>query len=212
MSVCYIVGAGDFDTQLTLTEKDLVIAADGGYLHLKNIGIKPHLIIGDFDSLGEVATDCERITFPVEKDYTDTALALYEGERRGYKDFVILGGTGGREDHTFANYSLLLEAKNKGLFAKLTSKNGTVFVVKNEKALVKCDTGRHLSLFAFGNEAHGVTVSGLKYEVKDIDVLPESHTTACNLFDGREAEISVKNGALLVFLESDSAIVKFEKI
>lgn len=209
MSVCYIVGAGDFDLPFSPNTDDLVIAADGGLEHLKAHGIRCDIALGDFDSLGYLPDGYERIAYPVEKDYTDTALALFEGERRGFREFVILGGTGGREDHTFANYSLLSEAKERGLSAKLVSKNSTVFIVKNESARIKCDTGRHFSVFAFGREAKGVSISGLKYEGRDISIKPSCHLAASNLFDGRVCELSVKDGELLVFVEASDADIEF---
>ncbi len=209
MRVCYIVGAGDFDLPFSPGADDLVIAADGGLAHLKAHGIRCDLALGDFDSLGYVPDAYERITYPVEKDYTDTALALYEGEKRGFREFVILGGTGGREDHTFANYCLLSEAKERGLQAKLVSKNGTVFIVKNESVRIKCDTGRHFSAFAFGGEAKGVSITGLKYEARDISIKPSCHLTVSNLFDGRVCELSVKEGELLVFVETPDPGVEF---
>ncbi len=209
MGTCYIVGAGDFLTPFTPSENDLVIAADGGYEHLKSYGIRCDLLIGDFDSISALPDGTERITYPVEKDYTDTALALYEGERRGYREFVILGGTGGRSDHTFANYCLLSEAKSRSLNARLVSKNSTVFMLKNEKATIKCDTGRHFSAFAFGIAARGVSIHGLHYEAEDITLLPENHLAASNLFCGKDAQIEVKDGTLIVFVESDTAEIKF---
>ena len=205
MSTCYIVGAGDFDTPFCPEEGDLVIAADGGLSHLLTYGIRCDLAVGDFDSFGSLPSGCEYIKFPVEKDYTDTALALFEGKERGYTKFVILGGTGGRDDHTFANYSLLLKAKELGCQAKLVSKNATALVIKNEKIRIKCDTGCHLSAFAFGGETKGVSISGLKYEASDITLSASSALAACNLFDGRVAKIEVAEGALLIIAESADA-------
>lgn len=209
MGICYIVGAGVFEVMFSPKEDDLVIAADGGFTHLKNHGIRCDLLLGDFDSIDSLPQDVERMTYPVEKDFTDTALALYEGERRGYKDFVILGGTGGREDHTFANYCLLSEAIERGIRAKIVSKNNTAFMIKNEKALVKCDTGCHFSAFAFGDVAHGVTIKGLYYEASDIGLSPSCHLTVSNIFKDSKAEVSVREGALLVIVESHTAEIEF---
>ena len=205
MRICYIVGAGDFDTSFYPEEGDLVIAADGGLSHLLAHGIRCDLAVGDFDSFGSLPSGCEYIKFPVEKDFTDTALALFEGKGRGYTSFVILGGTGGRDDHTFANYSLLLKAKELGCRAKLVSKNATALVIKNEEIRIKCDTGCHLSAFAFGGEAKGVSISGLKYEASDITLSVSSALAACNLFDGRVAKIRVTDGTLLLIAESGDA-------
>ena len=105
MSTCYIVGAGDFYGELSPRDGDIIIAADGGYDTLKKLGIEPDLLLGDMDSLTEVPRALEKLVYPVRKDETDTHLAYLEGVRRGYTDFVIYGGVGGRDDHTFANYS-----------------------------------------------------------------------------------------------------------
>ncbi len=209
MGICYIVGAGVFNLPFTPDDGDLVIAADGGFEHLKRYGIRCDLLLGDFDSIDALPKECERITFPVEKDYTDTALALYEGMRRGFSEFVILGGTGGREDHTFANYCLLSEARGRGVFAKLVSKNNTAFIIKNQKVRIKCDTGCHFSAFAFGGEAKGVTISGLYYEAENIDISPSCHLTASNVFKDEAAEVSVRDGELLIILESHTGKIDF---
>ncbi len=209
MGVCYIVGAGTFDVPFSPKKDDLVIAADGGYVHLRKHGIRCDLLLGDFDSLADVPVGIERISYPVQKDFTDTALALYEGERRGYKSFAIFGGTGGREDHTFANYCLLSEARKRGLFAKIISKNNTAFLIKNEKVRVKCDTGCHFSAFAFGGEAMGVDISGLYYEAQNLRLFPFCHLTASNVFVGSRAEVSVADGELLIIVESHTAEIEF---
>ncbi len=209
MGACYIVGAGAFELDFPAAAADFVIAADGGFTHLKKRGIKCDLLIGDFDSIDELPTDAERLTYPVEKDFTDMALALYEGQRRGFKNFVILGGTGGREDHTFANYCLLAEARESGAFAKIVSKNNTAFVIKNEKVRIKCDTGCHFSAFAFGGEARGVTIKGLYYEAYGINLAPSCHMAASNLFKGTYAEVEVKDGELLIIIESSTPEIEF---
>ncbi len=52
---CIILGAGDFfgiPAGLSIDEKqDLIIAADAGYENCKAVGLRPHLIVGDFDSM-----------------------------------------------------------------------------------------------------------------------------------------------------------------
>ena len=95
MNICYIIGAGecapmDFDPG----ETDLLIAADGGYRAVCDAGMRPDLIVGDFDSLGGVPTDAPVIRCPVEKDDTDTMIAIKEGLARGYQRFQIYGGLG----------------------------------------------------------------------------------------------------------------------
>ena len=79
MKTCFIVGAGEFfENSLAVKPGDLVIAADGGYLHLQKIGVIPDIIMGDFDSAEK--PDFENIAvFNSEKDDTDTMLAVKLG-------------------------------------------------------------------------------------------------------------------------------------
>lgn len=206
---CYIVGAGDFDVSFKRKCGDLVIAADGGYDHLVRHGLDCDILIGDLDSVTQIPDSVEKIVFPVEKDFTDTALALYEGERRGYRSFTLLGGTGGRSDHTYANYCLLLEARMRGLRAKMVSKNCTALVIKDEKIRINCTRGCHFSAFAFGGAAEDVSISGFYYEAEIPRLAPSCHTTASNIFTEKTGEIGVRSGALLIIAESENAKIEF---
>ena len=201
MSVCYIVGAGDFPYPFTPESCDLVIAADGGYDTLKRHGIRCDLLIGDLDSITDSSTDCETLRHPVMKDETDMHLAYLEGARRGYSEFRLYGGTGGREDHTFANLSLLLYIRNHGGRATLFAKNNLFTVIKNEAMRFSGEEKKHLSAFAFGGEARGVSVRGLEYECENITLTPQFPLAASNRFLSGDGEIEVLDGALLVVTE-----------
>ena len=201
MGVCYIVGAGDFNTPFTPTADDLVIAADGGYDHLKKFGIRCDLLLGDLDSISNAPSGVKTLKFPVRKDETDAYLAYREGAKRGYKYFRIYGGTGGREDHTFANYCLLLYIKEQGGNGFLISERARVSVIKNESVTLYGETGKHLSLFPFGSDAEGVTIKGAEYECEDIKLATNFPLTVSNIFRDSPVNIEVKDGALLVMEE-----------
>ena len=108
-SACFIIGAGPFyGLPVAPGPEDVVLAADGGYRHCQTAGITPDLLLGDFDSLGSQRPDnIPTHTFPVEKDDTDTMLAIRYGLEQGYQTFHLYGGTGGRMDHTLANLQAL---------------------------------------------------------------------------------------------------------
>ena len=202
MSVCYIVGAGEFYGEFTKRGSDLVIAADGGYDTLSSLGIAPDLILGDMDSVKSKASDIEKLVFPVRKDETDSFLAYREGVRRGYTEFKLYGCVGGREDHTFANYSLLLYAKERGHEMTLVGKCTDAFVLKNESITLSGAPYTHLSLFAFGGEAHGVSIHGAEYEAEDVTLTPSYPLGVSNRFCGKEVTVEVREGILLVMLEN----------
>lgn len=198
MKTCYIVGAGDFFGSFSPTEDDLVIAADGGYDTLCRLKIRCDLLIGDMDSINSAQNNTEKIVFPVEKDETDMLLAYMEGSKRGYTDFCIFGGVGGRIDHTFANLSLLIYAKNAGHTMEIVADGYRIFAIKNEKIKLSSAPGSPLSVFAFEAEASGVCIRGAKYEAENIVLLPSFPLGVSNSFVSDTCEIEVKNGTLLI--------------
>lgn len=201
MKTCYIVGAGEFHGDISPDSSDLVIAADGGYDSLTSRGIRCDLLIGDMDSLCADAYGVEIIRHSVEKDETDMHLAYLEGVRRGYTSFLLYGGVGGRDDHTFANYCLLSYIRSEGNRASLIGNGTRAFVLKNEATRVKGNEGKTVSVFAFGGAARGVCIKGLYYEVENIDLSPEFPLGVSNHLTDSEGEISVREGTLLVIME-----------
>ena len=108
MNRCVIFGGGEIAdlryAQSLLREDDYIICADRGYAYCVSMGVVPDLVLGDFDSYnGSLPQNCELLRYPVEKDDTDTMLAVKEAIRRGYHEIMMLGMLGGRLDHTLAN-------------------------------------------------------------------------------------------------------------
>ena len=204
MSKCYIVGAGDFTRDFTPEVDDLVIAADGGYDELRSRGIRVDLLVGDLDSIKNEPKDTKIIRHKVEKDETDMHLCFLEGRTRGYSDFVILGGTGGRDDHTFANYSLLHFIRKSGGRAELFSKFSKSYVLIDEEMALPNNgekNGKTVSIFAYGGTCEGVFISGLKYEAKNLTLTPDFPLGVSNSYKECDAKIAVTHGTLLVFEE-----------
>ncbi len=201
MNICYIVGAGDFYGKISPADGDLVIAADGGYDTLVKIGITPSLILGDLDSIASLPDGIELIRYPARKDETDMHLAYLEGYRRGYRSFKLYGGVGGRADHTFANYCLLSFIASQGAAAFLYGKGSVAYVIKNNTTRVMGRQGKHISVFAFGGDAKGVSIKGLEYELNGGILTPGLPLGVSNRFTGGEGEISVSDGSLLIISE-----------
>ena len=201
MSVCYIVGAGELYGRPDPKNDDLVIAADGGLDSLMSLGITPDLVLGDMDSVSADLGDVERIVYPVKKDETDSFLAYFEGVRRGYTEFMLYGCVGGREDHTYANYSLLVYAKRRGHKVTLVGKVCDTTALVNESAVLCGAPESHLSVFAFGGEARGVSVRGAEYEAEDVILTPDFPLGVSNRFQGMPVTVEVRDGALLVMQE-----------
>ena len=124
MPTCYIVGAGDFTPRgFSPVPGDLVLAADGGYRALYSLGYTPDLLLGDFDSLGDLPLppDLPVLRFPARKDDTDTGLALRHGLDRGFRDFALYGCAGGRVDHLLANLQSMARVSRLGATIRLAA-------------------------------------------------------------------------------------------
>ena len=201
MNTCYLVGAGDNNYIPTLDETDLSIAADGGYDFLISHGLRCDLLIGDLDSIKDVPTSVEIIKHPVEKDETDMHLSYLEGASRGYSDFVILGGMGGRADHTYANYSLLLYIAKHGGSARMISDTLEVRVICDGGVELFGREGANFSVFAIGGIAEGVSIKGGKYEAEDVSLTPDFPLGVSNSFTRKPISVSVRCGSLLIMKE-----------
>lgn len=200
---CYIIAAGDFfGLRETPDDSDYVIAADAGYRYCRENGIIPDLILGDFDSLGEVPEMPNVIQLPVEKDDTDTVYAAKLGLEKGYRHFLVYGALGGnRSDHTIANMQLLLYLSNRSARGWLFGKDHVWTAVKNGS--IKLSGKGAVSVFCIDGSAKGVSLKGLKYELSDSVISSDFPLGVSNSLDGGEAVISISDGCLLIMYDSD---------
>lgn len=209
---CIVICAGDLTLGETpVGEEDLVIAVDGGLDYCAVLNVEPDLILGDFDSLSEeeyaAVEQLEQqipervIRLQREKDETDGLAALQEGLKRGYTEFRIYAGTGGRFDHTLANIQCLLYLKNRGASGYLVDGTGMMLVIKNEAIHFRRNLKGTLSLFSMVEESKGVTIRGMKYELEHAPVRNDFPIGISNEFIGQEAEILVEDGTLVCMLQ-----------
>ena len=199
--ICYIIGAyhGE-DACILPCSADFVIAADGGYAAAKQLGIKPNLVVGDFDSLGYVPEAEEIIRHPVRKDDTDTLLAIRLGLERGYRNFVITGALGGRLDHSFANLQSLLFLRDHGARGVLYGDGFAVTAVTDGSITVE---GRGtLSVFSMDPKATGVYLRDVSYCLENAELTSSFPIGVSNEFIGKPATIGVESGTLLVMWQA----------
>ena len=202
MNTCVIFGAADFDRLLApIGEADLVIAADGGLAHTRALGLDPHIILGDFDSLGYVPEGAQ--VYPVEKDDTDTMLAVRKGLEAGFRRFVIYGALDGpRLDHTVANLQTLLYLADHGARGYLIGKEQTVTALGNETIRFPAHFTGTLSLFCLGEAARGVTLRGLHYGLENGSLSSGFPLGVSNHFTGEAASVTVEAGCLIAIYDS----------
>ena len=197
MKKCVIFCAGDLDAPVEIPAGARIIAADGGLRHTDALGIRPDVILGDFDSLGYTPEGAE--VFPVEKDDSDSMLAVRRGLAEGCEEFIFYGALEGKRlDHTVANFQTLQFLADRGAVGYLLGKDTAVTVVKDGKLVFPKDAKGVISVFCMGDDARGVTLEGLKYELTN-GVLTAGHPLGLsNAFVGKTATIEVNNGSLLV--------------
>lgn len=219
-SLCYRV-SGDIPGQTAAGCGDFVIAADGGFLFLCEKGVRPDLLVGDFDSIDSLSLSggsmqCKKgmeyaafmpqedciIRYAAEKDDTDMVLAIQEGMERGYREFRIYGGTGGRFDHTIANIQALTGLASRGARGWLIGKNERMTVIRDSALTIPAgeQSAGYVSVFCLGGHASGVTLKNLKYELANADLTNDTPLGTSNEFIGKAAEICVKDGTLLIVL------------
>lgn len=198
MGNCIIFCAAGFSgLAAPLSEQDFVIAADGGLAHTQTLGITPNEVIGDFDSLGFIPEGAN--VFPVEKDDTDSMLAVRRGLALGYKTFFLYGSLDGpRLDHTIANFQTLQYLVDHDAVGYLVGCDYILTVVRNGSLRFPQGLEGTVSVFCLGKDAVGVDLEGLYYPLKDGVLTAGFPLGVSNHFTGREATISVKDGSLLV--------------
>ena len=211
MSKCVIFCAGELDLPAVSTDPgDLIIAADGGVRHTEKLGICPHVILGDFDSLGYAPAGAQ--VFPVEKDDTDAMLAVREGLNRGFREFVLYGALEGpRLDHTVANLQTLQFLADRGASGYLVGRHQTVTVVKEATLRFPAGTSGTISLFCMGADARGVTLTGLHYPLTDGILTPGFPLGVSNHFTGGVATVTVKTGSLLCIYNRENGFPEINK-
>ena len=212
MGKCVIFCAGGFETLAEdLGAEDYVIAADGGLRHTQALGIVPQAVLGDFDSLGYVPEDAQ--VYPVEKDDTDSVLAVRKGLEQGCRRFVLYGALDGpRLDHTVANLQTLLYLAEHGARGYLVGKHHIVTALRNETVVFPAGCTGIFSLFCFGETARGVTLTGLKYPLEDGSLESGFPLGVSNHFTGEPAEVSVKDGSLLILWDRKNGFPVEEKL
>ena len=203
---CHIFAAGDFEGTFTSNKNDLIIAADAGYNHIKKLNIAPDVLLGDFDTIGEIPNHPDTIKFPAEKDYTDTELALIEGINRGYSKFIIYGAIGGKRlEHTIGNLSLAASYAEKNHDITLTDGNYFVKALHNSSINFSEKETGFISIFTISGVAKGVCIKGLKYPLSNA-TLDSSNPTLCvsNEFCNKDATISVTDGTIIIIWQKSN--------
>ncbi len=186
-----------------IKDTDFIVCADGGLDHCLNMGLKPDLIVGDFDSYGRKPQgfDAPVITYPVEKDFTDTNTALLEAAERGCDDFLLVGVSGTRLDHTLSNIGLLETARRMGFRAIFADSHNIMFSAQKHQ-LVHGRPGTNISLIPI-EPVKGITLKGFKYPLENAEIDLYKTIWVSNVLACETGEITFEQGVLIVDISRD---------
>lgn len=186
---------------------DIRIAADSGYLNARALGDRVDLLVGDLDSLpaADIPEGVELIRVPAEKDDTDTQLAVELAIERGAEELVIIGGLGGRIDHTLSNIAILEDLLARGVYAVMTDGRDRVRFLRSSSALIGRSEHKYLSLIAADERVRGVSIEGVRYPLKNATLTRRRQYAVSNEIVGNCALISVRRGGLFIIESSDPA-------
>lgn len=212
MTQAIIFANGEMDAPPEMVKNlgpyDLIIAADGGSRHCMALGIKPNVIIGDFDSL-----DSDEITYyqklgvktrhyPSHKDETDLELALQFALKEDSTQVIIIAALGARWDMTIANILLLAHPRFSSLKISLLDGSQEIILLRGKDRVdIPGSPGHLISLIPIAGDAHGITTHGLEYPLHDETLYFGSSRGVSNVFLQDSAQISIKKGLLLCVID-----------
>jgi thiamine pyrophosphokinase len=191
-------------SQKALVDADMLIAADSGAATALGLGYVPAYIVGDFDSLDKQLVEQLRargsriIAAAVEKDETDTELAVQLAIEQGATEITLLGALGGeRFDHAIANVFLLAGFDTVPI--QIIDGPSTCWLLRGPgQTTIHGQIGDLLSLFPLAGDATGIRTQGLYYPLHDETLRFGKPRGVSNELTGEQAEVSLESGLLLV--------------
>ena len=191
-------------------EKDLIIAADGGFNHCRKWTVMPHVLIGDMDSVnpsdleGLDNGEIEIQRFPVKKDETDLYLALQLAIDRNASEIILLGALGERWDMTLANVLILTAPLLRDVQVKILDGNCELACLHGlQEISLDGKPGCSVSLIPLTGSVSGVTLSGLEYTLDNETLFVGTTRGISNILKEDTAEIAIESGILLVVIDRE---------
>lgn len=200
-------------------EPDYCIAADSGLVVADKLGLTVDLLLGDYDSVDKKIFEkynenTKTITYPCEKDYTDTHLALKKAIEKIKKlqdtskdstedEIAIIGATGTRYDHAFTNIFVLDESLEAGIRCAIYDKNNKIYLADKSFEIRKDKQfGDYLSFAPMTPEA-GLSLSGVKYPLDRYTLRQGESICQSNEITEMIAKVEIFTGKLVVFETRD---------
>jgi len=195
--------------QQELREGDMLVGSDRGALFLVEHGYKPHMALGDFDSVKDEEKDRIRAASqafldcdPVYKDLTDTEMAFEWALAQQPSHIVLLGALGTRFDHSLANVHLLRKGLEQGVSCKIVDASNEIIVIHEPTRILR---GRytHVSLLPLSLEVTGITLHGFQYPLHRATLQIGQSLGISNVLREESGFIELETGLLLVIQSKD---------
>lgn len=183
-----------------LDNKPFIVSCNGGYINTIKLNLEPDLIIGDLDSINNIDFK-NKLTFPKEKDKSDSELAVDYLIENGFRIIEFWGAIGDRIDHTLFNISLLMKIYKEGGKGLIFHPPFYIFIIHKYYKFEKKNYGI-VSFYPLTFEIKNLKIKNLKYEIFGKDIYLGSSLTLSNEFIGKEGEIQFDEGFLLAISES----------
>ena len=182
----------------------LIVAADSGAARLAAIGIQPHVIIGDFDSLDPVelwrlrAGGVEVVEHPAPEQRTDADVAIELALRRGASSVIVLGVFGGaRIDHALGNLSLLSQPSLRDIPTWAVDGWSALTILRGDGVRETHFHGRpgdYISVIPLSDRVEGVAIVGAKWPLQDAVLERGLVQAVSNELVGERAMIRISAG------------------
>lgn len=207
-----IISSGNIeDMQVILSaskDRDFILCADGGIRYCIKAKLIPDAIIGDLDSTNDFElkyiekNKIPIIKYPVEKDYTDTELALDYLIHKGINDLVLVGVTGNRIDHTMGNILLLRKLYKEKIKGKIIDDNNTIYYTDDYIKLERT-MNYYVSIIPLSIEGIHVSLKGFYYPLEDAYISYGSTLGISNKIVEEYGEVWIKSGEALIIHSRD---------
>ena len=184
---------------------DLVVAADSGLDAAIELGLSPDVVVGDLDSVSRavldraVAEGIRVVAAPVDKDHTDTELALRHAVDAGVDAIVVLSPGGGRLDHAHGVITSLANPDLAHVAIEAVIDTAHVTVLHGPVSTTVPHRGSHLlALHAMNGTATGISTTGLRWNLSGELLHPWTSRGVSNEMLGDSAVINIDHGALII--------------
>ena len=138
------------------------------------------------------------------KDASDTEIAVRLAVTLGCSRLLILGATGGRVDHLWANVQTLTIPFRAGIEAEILDTRNRIRLIGGDTVLKKSETyGPYFSVFPLGNEIFTFNISGAKWPLKNHTLTPYDSLCVSNEIEEDEARIEFSGGIVILMETRD---------